>query len=109
VKSGRLVPLAVAASGRIAQLPGVPTTHEAGLDFEASSWTSLFAPAATPRPVQARLAAEIAAAVAGALNGPIREQGFEPVGSSAEALGQAMAREAQSYRDMARSAGIKPQ
>jgi tripartite-type tricarboxylate transporter receptor subunit TctC len=42
-------PLAVAASKRIAGLPGVPTFAEAGLPhFELRIWTGLLAPAGTP-------------------------------------------------------------
>ena len=51
LKSGRVRVLATTTRERLAELPDVPTVAEVlGLkDFEASSWTALYAPAATPR------------------------------------------------------------
>lgn len=49
MKSGRLVPIAVAGPERLAQLPGVPTMAEAGVkDAEVLSWFGIVAPAKTP-------------------------------------------------------------
>ena len=64
IQAGRLRPLAVAASRRMALLPEVPTAAEAGVaNYEASSWFGIAAPAGTPPEVIARLHKEIAAAV----------------------------------------------
>jgi len=61
VKAGKLRPLAVASSKRIASLPNVPTVAEAGLPgFEVVSWQAIFAPAGTPKPIVQRLNTEIA-------------------------------------------------
>jgi hypothetical protein len=55
-QNGKLKALAVASKDRIASLPNVPTSAEAGLPgFEFSSWFSLMAPAGTPSPVIKRL------------------------------------------------------
>lgn len=61
VKSGKLHPLAVTGSRRSESLPGVPTFAEQGIaGMEPfSPWWGLFAPAATPQPVVAALAAEV--------------------------------------------------
>jgi tripartite-type tricarboxylate transporter receptor subunit TctC len=60
VQSGRLRALAIAAKQRFAQMPGVPTTAEAGLPgFELEAWVGLFAPAGTPPDVVAKLSAEV--------------------------------------------------
>lgn len=49
VKAGKLRALAVMSTRRLAAAPEVPTLHEAGLrDFEASTWSAVFAPAGTP-------------------------------------------------------------
>lgn len=49
MKSGKLVPIAVAGPERLAQLPGVPTMAEAGVkDAEVLSWFGIVAPAKTP-------------------------------------------------------------
>jgi tripartite-type tricarboxylate transporter receptor subunit TctC len=61
IASGKLRALAVTAKTRLASLPGVPTTAEAGLPkLDATSWFAVFAPAKTPQPIIDRLTAEIA-------------------------------------------------
>ena len=55
-QNGKLKALAVASKDRIASLPNVPTSAEAGLPgFEFSSWFSLMAPAGTPSSIIKRL------------------------------------------------------
>ncbi len=61
IQAGRLTPLAVASSKRLALLPNVPTMAEAGIvDFEITFWNGLFAPAGTPREIIDRLSAACA-------------------------------------------------
>jgi tripartite-type tricarboxylate transporter receptor subunit TctC len=56
VQSGKLRPLAVAAKKRLAQLPDVPTSAEAGFPgFELEAWVALFAPKGTPPAVVEKL------------------------------------------------------
>ncbi len=56
VQSGSIKALAVASAERVLVLPNLPTTGEAGLpEFQASSWTALFAPKGTPQPVVQKL------------------------------------------------------
>ena len=56
VRGGQLRALAVTTKERSPALPDVPTTAEAGLPgFETYNWHGLFAPAAVPAPVRARL------------------------------------------------------
>ncbi len=60
IQSGKVVPLAVLAPKRIARFPDLPTMGELGYSgFELMSWTGLFVPAGTPRPIINRLNAEI--------------------------------------------------
>jgi tripartite-type tricarboxylate transporter receptor subunit TctC len=64
VVSGQLRGLAVTGPTRNASLPDVPTFAEAGYPgFEISSWFALFAPAATPKPIVAKVAADVTKAV----------------------------------------------
>jgi tripartite-type tricarboxylate transporter receptor subunit TctC len=56
VAAGKVRILAVMSPRRSPRLPEVPTTAEAGVSgFEASGWTAVLAPAATPPEVSARL------------------------------------------------------
>ena len=58
VREGRLRALAVTDHRRVAMLPEVPTTAEAGLPgVEMLAWAGLFVPRGTPGPVIATLAA----------------------------------------------------
>jgi tripartite-type tricarboxylate transporter receptor subunit TctC len=65
IKSGRLRPLAVSSSARVADLPNVPTMQESGFaGFDVSFWVGVFVPKATPQAVIDTLNKEIAAAAA---------------------------------------------
>jgi tripartite-type tricarboxylate transporter receptor subunit TctC len=56
IKSGRIRALAVASNSREATIPNIPTTGEAGLKgFDVSVKLFVMAPAATPKPIVARL------------------------------------------------------
>ncbi len=60
VQSGKLRALAVINRRRDAQLPDVPTAHEAGLaDFRMTTWFGLFAPIRTPDVVLDRVHAAV--------------------------------------------------
>lgn len=56
IQSGRLRPLAIAASTRSPRLPQLPTAAEAGVPgYEVSSWHGFVVPAATPPAIVERL------------------------------------------------------
>jgi len=60
VAAGKLRYIATSTGKRVASLPGVPTVAEYGIpDFDVVAWFGIVAPAATPKPVVARLSAEI--------------------------------------------------
>jgi len=62
VKAGRLRALAVTGPRRVASLPDVPTMAEAGVPgYEFQGWVGIAAPAATPKPIIAKLYKEISA------------------------------------------------
>jgi tripartite-type tricarboxylate transporter receptor subunit TctC len=60
IKGGKLRPLAVMTAKRSPELPDVPTLAELGFaGLEMSTWYGVFAPAATPKDVVAKLHDEI--------------------------------------------------
>jgi tripartite-type tricarboxylate transporter receptor subunit TctC len=62
--SGKLVPLAIASSSRVPQLPNVPTVAESGLPgFESSAWYGFVAPGNMPKDILAKLNGEIVKAL----------------------------------------------
>jgi tripartite-type tricarboxylate transporter receptor subunit TctC len=64
IKAGTLRALAVAGAKRVAQLPDVPTTAEAGLaGLDVSSWFGAVVPAKTPPQVVTQLSTQIAKAL----------------------------------------------
>jgi tripartite-type tricarboxylate transporter receptor subunit TctC len=60
VKSGKIRLLAVSSKNRLAQLPDVPTIGETVPGFVSGSWQGVMAPAGTPKPIIAKLNAEMA-------------------------------------------------
>jgi len=64
IRGGQVKALATPSRARIATLPDIPTTAEAGLPgFEVTVWHGLYAPKGTPAPVRARLTASLQAAL----------------------------------------------
>ena len=79
VRAGKLRAIAVTTAKRSPELPDVPTIAEAGVPgYEATSWFGLFAPAATPPAVVARLNTAIVKVLAKPeVKKQINEQGAE--------------------------------
>jgi tripartite-type tricarboxylate transporter receptor subunit TctC len=83
VQAGRLRPIAVTSLKRVPSLPDVPTLDEAGIaGFEAETFSAIFAPAATPKPVLDRLGAELAKV----LQEPEVKERFGKLGSEVRAI-----------------------
>ena len=85
IRSGRVRALAVTGATRSKLLPELPTIAEPLPGYNASGWYGLLAPAATPKPIIARLHVE----AANALHSPdivakLASQGAEPVGNTPE-------------------------
>ena len=58
-QSGLLRALGVTSETRYASIPNVPTFREQGIDLVATEWYGLLAPARTPKPIVAKLNAEM--------------------------------------------------
>jgi tripartite-type tricarboxylate transporter receptor subunit TctC len=64
IKGGGIRALAVTTPARLAVLPDVPTTTEAGMpDLQVSIWHGLYAPKGTPAPILARLSQSLQVAL----------------------------------------------
>jgi tripartite-type tricarboxylate transporter receptor subunit TctC len=110
VQSGKLKVLAVLSPNRSAVFPEVPTIAESGFPgFEASVWYGLVAPAATPKPVIAKLHAEVQKALQ---TKEVRERmsavGGEVIPGSQQMFADLIRSERQRYEKLVREANIKP-
>ena len=77
VQSGKMRGLAVTGAKRLSGLPDVPTFAEAGLpEFQYDAWFGIMAPAATPKPIVAK----VSEAIAAVLQLPDVKARFEPQG-----------------------------
>ena len=60
VRSGRIKALAITSARRSALMPELPTVAESGLPgFDVAAWFGLYAPAATPKDIVAKLNADV--------------------------------------------------
>jgi tripartite-type tricarboxylate transporter receptor subunit TctC len=109
VKSGDVRALAVTGRKRLAILPEVPTVAEAGLpDLEFGSWNGVHVPAATPKPIIARLNAEIGKA----RNQPdvqqrITDFGLTAEGGTPEEFGKFVKRDLAQWMKVVKETGVK--
>jgi tripartite-type tricarboxylate transporter receptor subunit TctC len=84
-RAGKLRIIAIAGSARSKAMPDLPTMREQGIAVEGMAWFGIFAPAATPKPIQDR----ISGAIAKVLQHPdvaarLVTLNMEPVGSTPE-------------------------
>lgn len=107
VRSGRLRPLAVTTAKRSPDLPDVPTIAEAGVPgYEATSWFGLYAPAATPAPVLARLHAGLVKVLADAeVRKKMDDQGAEPMSETPEQFAEFMRKETAKWAQVVKASG----
>src|SRR3984893_15928917 len=108
LNSGGAKAIAVASDKRMAALPDVPTTAEAGLkDYVNSGWFLMLAPRGTPQPIIARLNQELNAALADpTVRERFTEQGAEPVIFTPGELAKFIASEIVKWRDIITKAGL---
>jgi tripartite-type tricarboxylate transporter receptor subunit TctC len=64
MKSGRTRAIAVTSPKRSVHMPDVPTMIESGVNIDVTVWYGLCAPAATPKPILAKLNADLHKALA---------------------------------------------
>jgi len=108
IKSGSVRPIAVMTAERYADLPDLPAVKELIPSFGGvSSWHGILVPAATPKPIIAKLNA----AMADYLHAPegiaqMKSLGAEAVGSSPEELGALIRYESALWAEVIKSANL---
>ena len=110
IKAGKVRALAVTSAKRSAAVPELPTVAEAtGLaGYEASTWQGFVFPAATQRAVIQRMADETSNVLAlKDVQDRLRDQGYEPVGSTPAQFGAYIKSELAKWTKVIRNAGIK--
>ena len=109
VKAGKLKALATTGARRTETLPGLPTVAESGLPgYEALGWFGLLAPAATPKPLVARLSADANRVLADPeTRSKMSALGADPSGTTPEEFGRFIRDDQAKWAKLIREAGIK--
>ena len=108
IQAGKVRPLAVLSENRVATLPNVPTSKEAGYPkFQMSIWYGLFGPAGLPREIVMKLNREV---VKGMESKEAREKmaaaGIDPWPGSPEQLAALLKSEMARYATIVESAKL---
>ena len=112
ILNGGVKPIVVTSPTRAKAIPNVPTTIEAGVpDLQTLTWTALFAPKGTPKPIIDRLNAALDQAMKDpAIAKRLAELGADvpPPGNerSPQALGKLVAAEVAKWVPLIRAAGV---
>jgi tripartite-type tricarboxylate transporter receptor subunit TctC len=108
-KAGRVRGLAVSGPKRSDALPDVPTIAEAGVPgYEATTWTGIVAPVGMPKPIVARLNAELNKIVASrSFKDKVVAIGSEPAGGTPEEFGDFIRKEHAKWGEVVRRSGAK--
>lgn len=108
-KNGRLRALAVTTRERAEALPDVPTLRESGYpELEATNWSGLVVPSATPPSVIARLNAELVRALGNTeVQDKLKAQDLFPSAGTPDQFAALLQSEASRYAKVVREAGVK--
>jgi len=107
VQSGKVRAIAISSAARSSALPATPTVAESGYKgFEFTAWWGVYAPAGTPAPIAAQLAAEIEKIVHGAaFRGTLEPLGVVPTVLTQAAFGEFQAGEMAKWGKAVRDSG----
>lgn len=108
VRSGKARALAVTTPKRSSALPETPTMNSIYPGFEADNWYAMFFPKRTPKPIIARLNAEIRKAIeTPEVKAFFPREALDPVASGPEELSALLRREVEKYAKVIRAANIR--
>ncbi|MBI2318222.1 MAG: tripartite tricarboxylate transporter substrate binding protein [Betaproteobacteria bacterium] len=111
LKAGKLRALAVTGPKRSSVVPGVPTMAESGLpNFEVVIWTSLFAPAGTPRAIIDKLYGEVTAVLkTESVKARFASLSYDPGGMPPEQFAATVKADRDKWTRVAKEANIRAQ
>lgn len=109
IRAGRVRPLALSASARLPDYPGVPTYRELGYpDLVATVWFSLSGPAGMPGDMVDRLNGEVRRILQlPDVRARLRPDGIEPNPLDAKAFGDFMVAEIKRWAPIVRASGAR--
>ena len=109
IQSGRVKAIAVTSPARLAAFPDIPTMKELGLArVDGSVWYGLLAPAATPKPIVARLNAEARRVLASQdVKERLTNAGIDAAGGTPEEFGKFIRAESDKWGPVVKAAGVK--
>lgn len=107
IKEGKLKPLAVTTAKRSAALPDVPTLQESGVKVDIGTWFGLLAPNSVPKPIVARLNAEVVKIIhSPEFRKQMADIGAEPVGNKPEEMAKQIRDETAKFADLVKAGKI---
>jgi tripartite-type tricarboxylate transporter receptor subunit TctC len=108
VREGRLKVLAVATEARLASLPDAPSVAETLPGFVSATWVGAFLPPKTPKPIADKLTADFIEAVREPqVAQRFRDHASEPAGLAPAATAAFVRNEAERWKKVILTAGIK--
>jgi len=108
IRTGRARALAVTTPKRSSALPDLPTMNSIFPGFEADNWYAMFYPKGTPKPIIAKMNAEIRKALeTPEVKAFYPKEALDPVASSPEELAALLKREIPKYAKVIRVANIR--
>jgi tripartite-type tricarboxylate transporter receptor subunit TctC len=108
IQGGKLRALAVTTGKRSSALPNVPTLAEAGLPgFDLGTWFGVLTPAATPKPVVAKLSEEMIKIIRSPEFGKrMAEIGAEPIGNTPDQMAALLRADTEKYAKLVKQANV---
>ncbi|MGZ5124963.1 MAG: Bug family tripartite tricarboxylate transporter substrate binding protein [Burkholderiales bacterium] len=109
VRAGRVRALGVTSLRRSPAIPELPTISEAGVPgFEVTTWSGVVVPAGVPKPIIARLNAEINKALASqSAKERLAGSGYDLVGGTPEQFTELVSKEIAKWADVVKRTGAK--
>ena len=108
IKAGRLKAIAMLSPQRVAAAPEVPTIAETIPEVAAVGTIGIVAPASTPKPLVAKMSADIASVVRSKeVSAKLAEMGIDPMGSTPEAYDQVIRAEIAKWAPVVKASGAK--